>query len=235
MRNPLTVAFDWGSVCCSRGDWPRNWAHPHLRILFSRKGYWVQVQSTFAKRIFFGWMKSKATFIWCFRAGDWLKSCIKDQNQNFNGLKNFGNVSTRLKWTLFLRAKTSFNLFVGAFWRTSRFGVCWQSRQPEVRRRSHIQGWISLQIGCRLPGMTPMLSISGESRFHFYFLIFRLPKTMVSRGWCRLTTLTIVTRDPLEVSQTEELGTAETAGFVSTGGRQSETLCRYKNRFRKIQ
>jgi len=26
-----------------------------------------------------------------FRAGDWLKSCIKDQNQNFNGLKNFGN------------------------------------------------------------------------------------------------------------------------------------------------
>merc|ERR1719249_483852 len=48
---------------------------------------------------------------------------------------------------------------------------------------------------------------------------------MVSRGRCRLTTLTIVTRDPLEVSQTEELGTAETAGFVSTGGRQSETLC----------
>ena len=118
-------------------------------------------------------MKSKATFIWCFRAGDWLKSCIKDQNQNFNGLKNFGNVRTRLKWTLFLRVKTSVNLFVGAFWRTSCFGVCWQSRQPEVRRCSHIQGWISLQIGSRLPGMTPMLAISDENQdsiFTFWYL-----------------------------------------------------------------
>ena len=26
-----------------------------------------------------------------FRAGDWLKSCIKDQNQNFGCLKDFGN------------------------------------------------------------------------------------------------------------------------------------------------
>merc|ERR1711974_347295 len=32
-------------------------------------------------------------------------------------------------------------------------------------------------------------------------------------------------KDPLEVSPTEELGTAETVGFVSTGGRQSATLC----------